>query len=277
MNITGSVILGLIYVLPGILFVVGFARVLSTKTPSPFDGQLSTGFILAIPAALLMHFVGIGSSHLLSWSWGTPKPDLHLALTLLLADSKSAEYATAIANVAKYWLAATIYFVALAIASPYIGRRISKKFQRHRAADWYELLRNRADVLWLTTEMQIGGVAYLFAGALKEFKVSGDGELERVVLVGAARRTLRRPTPEEMENGGETYQDGGWIAIPGEHVVLKMDSSRTVNVDYWYVEDDEAESSAISDAEEDQRTSRSGPTLPHCCNGDTPNTGSTKS
>lgn len=106
-------------------------------------------------------------------------------------------------------------------------------------------------MLWLTTDMQIGGVAHLFAGMLKDFKVSADGELERVVLIGAVRRTLKRPSQEEMNSGEESYQSGGWIPIPGEYVILKMSSSNTVNVDYWYLEEEKPDPEADEDESSD--------------------------
>jgi len=59
MNFTGGVVLGLLYVLPGIFFVFGLARLFNTKLPSPFDGQLSTGIVLALLATILMHSLGI--------------------------------------------------------------------------------------------------------------------------------------------------------------------------------------------------------------------------
>lgn len=243
MNITGSVILGLIYVLPGILFVFGLTRLFSTKTPSPFDSQISTGIVLALPAALLMHAIGIGAANLSSWSLGTPEPDPAQALRMLLSDSRSEAMGAAISTAAEHWFAITIYFLALSICSWRLGKRANRWIKPNRRADWYDLLRREADLLWLTTDMQIGGVAYLFAGALLDFKVSAEGELERVVLTGAVRRTLKRPNKDEMDARDEDYQDGGWIPIPGEHVVLKMSGSHTVNVDYWYLEQEEPDNS----------------------------------
>ena len=238
MNFTGNVILGLFYVLPGIVFVFGLTRLFSTKSPSPFDGQFSTGFILALPSALLMHAIGIGAACIVSGLFGTPAPDPAQALTLLLGDPKSTASAEAVAKAGASWIAITAYFLFLTPVSWGLGKVANKRVKPNRRADWYDLLRHKADMLWLTTDMEMGGVAHLFAGMLKDFKVSADGELERVVLIGAVRRTLERPTAEQIQSGDENYQAGGWIPIPGEHVVLKMSGSNTVNVDYWYVEDE---------------------------------------
>lgn len=241
MNITGSVILGLLYVLPGILFVTGLTRLFSTKTPSPFDGQLSSGIILALPAAVLMHVIGLSVTYLLAWISGSPEPDLAQALTMLLGDPKSEAATQAIAATGKRWGAISAYFVLLSIFSFVSGKAVNKRIKQHRRADWYDLLSHEADMLWLTTDMQIGGAAYLFAGMLRDFKVSADGALERVVLIGAVRRTLKRPTASEIQSSDENYEEGGWISIPGEYVVLDMKNSHTVNVDYWYLEKEEPE------------------------------------
>jgi len=245
MNFTGSVILGLLYVLPGILFVSGLTRLFSTKTPSPFDGQLSSGIIVALPAAMLMHVIGIASAHVAARLIDTPVPDAGQALVMLLGDAKSEAASTAIANAGEHWVAIGSYFVLLGLFSFAVGKYANRFFRHRRRADWYDLLRHEADMLWLTTDMQIGGVAHLFAGMLKDFKVSADGALERVVLIGAVRRTLKRPSQTEIESGDETYQQGGWVPIPGEYVVLDMRSSHTVNVDYWYLEQEQEEAEEL--------------------------------
>lgn len=236
MNFTGNVILGLFYVLPGIVFVFGLTRLFSSKSPSPFDGQLSTGFILALPSALLMHAIGIGAAYFVSWLFGTAEPAPEQALTLLLGDPKSTT--SAVAKAGASWIAIAAYFLFLTPVSWGLGKVANKWVKPNRRADWYDLLRHKADMLWLTTDVEIGGVAHLFAGVLKDFRLSSDGELERVVLMGAVRRPLMRPTEQEIASGEENYQDGGWIPIPGEHVVLKLSGSNTFSVDYWYLEDE---------------------------------------
>jgi hypothetical protein len=248
MSITGNVILGLIYVLPGILFVFGLTRLFSPKEPSPFDGQISTGIALAIPAALLMHVIWLGIAHLLALWPGLPKPQVSDALTLLLGDSRSNPTTDAIASAARHWFWIGAYFLTLFVFSFSTGKFANTRLKARRRADWFDLLSKKADMIWLTTDMEIGGVAYLFAGMLHDFKLSPDGELERVVLLGTVRRTLKRPSEQDMAVADENYQDGGWVPIPGEYVVLKMSATNTVNLDYWYLEEDAADETAEPDA-----------------------------
>jgi hypothetical protein len=238
MNFTGSVIVGLLYVLPGILFVTGLTKLFSSREPSPFDGQLSIGLMLALPAAIAMHFAWlIVSSGISSWL-ATPEPSVSHALRLLLSDPRSSEATQALATVSSYWGYIATYFVSLCITSFCLGKLSNKLFKHRRKADWYDLLRHEADFLWLTTELEMGGVPYLFAGVLKDFRISTDGTLDRVVLCAAVRRTLKRPTAREMRKKDERYQPGGWVPIPGEFVVLDMKKAQTINVDYWYLEGD---------------------------------------
>lgn len=244
MNFTGGVILGLLYFLPGILFVFGLSKLFDAKLPSPFEGQLSTGIVLALLAALFIHTIAIIVLCLVPLG---PDPDVSKAMLLLLGDYKSEEIQSALGSLGDDWLYISVYFLSISAAAFWFGSLANKYVRLSRRADWYDLLTRDADILWLTADVQVGGIAYLFAGVLKDFKISSDGELDRVVLVGAVRRTLKRPTQEQMDSKDEDYKDGGWIPIPGEYVVLNMSGCNTVNVDYWYLEennvaDDVAES-----------------------------------
>ncbi len=237
MNLTGGVILGFLYLLPGIAFVFGFTRVFNRKLPSPFDGQLSAGLVLALVASIALHTVASFLLHLIPIG---PDPDVGEALLLLLGDYKSEPVQVAVTSAAKYWWAISLYFLILSNTAYRLGRWINTRAKSTRRADWYDLLTHDAAMLWLTTDIEINGAAYLYAGMLKDFKISADGDLERIVLLGAVRRPLARPSKQEIESGAEDYQEGGWISIPGEHVILSMASSRTVNIDYWYLDETES-------------------------------------
>lgn len=187
-----------------------------------------------------MHTLCIGAVKLLGTFLPIPTPDIGQAMSLLLGDPKAPGQAAVIKSVGDRWVAISGYFVFASVLAFLLGKCANRLIKKNRRANWYELLtKEDADFIWLTVDVELGGEAYLYAGMVKDFRLSTDERLERVVLLGAVRRTLKRPTEEEIEAQAESYNERGWIDIPGEHVVINTLDSRTVNVDYWYLESDQ--------------------------------------
>lgn len=250
MNLTGSVILGLLYVLPGALFVAGANRLFTSREPSPFDGQFSAGLMLALLMSLMLHSAGICLARALQPFLGFAEPNAEFAISLLLGDPKSATSKAALSSLGANWSSAVAYFVLLSVASYLLAYLASPLLRSKNQANWFNLLGGdgEADFIWLTADVEMGGVSYLFAGVLREFSTASNGALERVVLTHAVRRTLKRPSAREIRKKDERYQAGGWIEIPGEFVVLDTTRSTTVNVDYWYLSSDEPDGESASDS-----------------------------
>lgn len=187
-----------------------------------------------------MHTLCIGLAKLLGTFLPIPTPDIGQAMSLLLGDPKAPGQAEVIKSVGERWVAISGYFVFSSVFAFLLGKCANRLIKKNRRANWYELLTKQdADFIWLTVDVELGGEAYLYAGMVKDFRLSTDERLERVVLLGAVRRTLKRPTEEEIEAQAESYNERGWIDIPGEHVVINTLDSKTVNVDYWYLESDQ--------------------------------------
>jgi len=232
--------------MPGIAFVAGLSRLYTTRTPSLFDGQISLGIVGAVFAAIVIHFLSIGLTAAISQLLPVPTPAPYEALLLLFNGSGSDEFRQVIEGLKTDWPYVGIYFVLAAVLGFCLGKGANRQIRFNKHANWYGLLRGEdADFIWLTTDIDVGGEAFLYAGMVRDFRVSASGDLDRVVLLGAVRRPLRRPTPEEISRKTENYNDRGWIQIPGEYVILRMASARTVNIDYWYLEDEREDCEAI--------------------------------
>ncbi|MDH5824320.1 hypothetical protein QFW77_15195 [Luteimonas sp. RD2P54] len=257
MNITGNVILGLLYLVPGVLFVAGLSRLYTTRTPSLFDGQISLGIVGSVVAAIAMHSLCIAIANVITPYLGIPAPDASQAISLLLSDSRSDRVEQLINDAGRTWRYVSAYFIFASISAFILGKCANRLIKLNRRANWYDLLRDEdADFIWLTTDIDVGGDTYLYAGMVKDFKIASDGELERVVLLGAVRRPIRRPSQSEIDEHRESYNERGWIEIPGEYVILRMSEARTINIDYWYLEQEreDPESASNQPSNDDARS-----------------------
>lgn len=73
----------------------------------------------------------------------------------------------------------------------------------------------------------------------------------------------------ELEASPEAYNERGWISIPGEHVVLNTITAKTVNVDYWYVDREDASRLEEEELQKNNASTQGGGSsnaaLPHWC------------
>lgn len=238
MGLSLSVLVALCVLLPGAAFVFGLTRLHSPTSPAtPLDQHLSVGLAIALAVALLFQAVWLAIWRVLLDCMGEPSPDVAQVLGLLAGDLKSIYSRAAAASLQAYPVRIALYFVGLTILAWYAGKKANSFIPNRRSASWFDLLRPKdAAFVWLTTDLHLDGECYLFAGWVKEFSVAKTGNLERVVLGYA----IRRPLNQELTEEGIPVGDG-WIEIPGEFVVLQMESAQTVNVDYFFDNDQVSE------------------------------------
>lgn len=243
-----SALTALVLLLPGIAFVFGLARLWSpTSSRSPFEQHFSAGLLIAIGSALLLHAFGIvwaNVSHLLGWT-GAPAPSL--ALILLAGDLKAPGAAQALRTVENHPLLIATYFAFVSGVGLGAGRLANRWLPRPVRAEWAALLEMPEE--WrlggafavLTTDVTHGNATWLYAGYLDDFMIDRDGRLERVVFRGyAARRLLSdEAQPEPLDDPMYAPRDR-WTEIPGEVFVLQMAQARTINVDFFFDEEDQA-------------------------------------
>lgn len=235
MGLSLSVLVALYLLLPGIAFYFALSRLHRSNKPSTaLDQQVSVGLAISVFASVVLQAAGYSIAELLHYAIAyIPSPDPGSTLLLLSGTVTGPLGARAIAAAASTPGLLAIYVVLLTFAGARAGRSWNKRFRRSRDADYYELL-HKAGVAFtvVTVDVQIGSNCFLYSGIAVEFSTTSDGSLARVVLEG----TLRKPHPYEAPVPPD--ENNGWVDIPGEFCVLQLKSCNTVNVDYWYTDED---------------------------------------
>jgi hypothetical protein len=244
-----SVLVGLCIFLPGAAFVLGLTRLYNPSAPgSPIDQHFSAGLALAVAANVLLHGICFSVATGYTRAHGLPEPDVGPVLALLSGDLKSAWGKAGVQSLTEFPLSISAYFLTATTIAWAAGILANRLITLQPRASWAELLKpQEVSFVWLTTEVQLDGVCYLFAGPVQEFSIGKDGNLERVVLPYAVKKPfpLRKrksasgtcPDSGLQEAQSSKELDGGWIEIPGETLVLQLKDSKTVNLDYFYEED----------------------------------------
>ncbi len=243
-----SVLVGLCIFLPGAAFVLGLTRLYNPSAPgSPIEQHFSAGLALAVAANVVLHGIGFSLAAGYTRARGLPEPDIGPVLALLSGDLKSAWGMAGVQSLTEFPLRISAYFLTTTTIAWAAGIMANRLIRLRPRASWAELLKpQEVSFVWLTTEVQLDGMCYLFAGPVQEYSVGKDGNLERVVLPYAIKKPLplrkkksaSDTCPEQgpQENQSSKELDGGWIEIPGETLVLQLKDSKTVNLDYFYEE-----------------------------------------
>lgn len=243
MGLSLSVLVALCFFMPGAAFVIGISRLhSSSRPPSSIEQHVSLGLVVAILAALFFHGIWLASFQLLLSTFQAPVPSVEQFASLLVGGVATEHGSEAVKSLQKYPLRITAYWLSVTLIAWHLGKTINKKIARNTDASWFELLKpSDADFVWLTAETHMDGSCFLFAGVVREFCVGKTGDLERVVLGFAVKRQLNPPLAQV---GGTLI--GNWTEIPGEFVVLQMRGSNTINIDYFYEDDELADSPDVA-------------------------------
>lgn len=244
-----SVLVGLCIFLPGAAFVLGLTRLYNPSAPSsPIDQHFSAGLALAVAANIVLHGISFSLATGYTRARGWPEPDIGQVFALLSGDIKSAWGKAGVQSLAEFPLRVSSYFLFTAALAWSAGIFANRMIRLRPRASWSDLLRPQdVSFVWLTTEVQLDDTCYLFAGPVQEFSVGKDGNLERVVLPYAIKKPLpahkkkfaddTHPEQSPQEASSGTELNGGWSEIPGEVLVLQLRDSKTVNLDYFYEEE----------------------------------------
>lgn len=185
--------------------------------------------------------------------------DLRILISLLAPGSSEASDATAnaVGSDLPYVL---LYFGSLLPLSAVLGyfahvlvraRQLDHRFRVLRFNNyWYYLLTGemalfpnskmglpKVDGVYLSAvvDCQIGSV--LYRGIVKDFTFDSSGRLDTILLIEAERRLLAEDyRPEGRAEGAGA--DGRYYSIVGDLFVLKYVEIKTLNLDYFYFEDE---------------------------------------
>jgi hypothetical protein len=230
----------LLILLPGFCFTYGFGRVSNPASPSTIiDQHVTVALVISLAWAIFAHLIFLA----ISFEWATwmhvAPPDPSLILPVLAGDTEHADGVKAIESVREHYFPISAYFLAVSAGSKYLGQLANLLWPKAKGgpADWHALLSgDDVDFIVLTSDGKIDDTCYLFTGVLGDFFVGPSGRLERIVLRYAARRAFSGA--DALIPRGHPLGDG-WVEIPGEYLVLNLTEQTTVNVDYFFFEDDD--------------------------------------
>jgi len=242
MNVALPALIAFFLLLPGFIFRTNLKRAERTTLDfSPF-GQVAAE---AIIWALALHLAWVGLSHLVFRHTFEP-----LVLMKLLSSAPASQSeATEAVGRQFNWIAA--YFASLIGVSylvPKIVRSVISRFRLDRAdarfsaifrfhqAPWYYLLtgadfkpEEAPDLIVVSAIVEVGKEAVLYVGILDEFYVDADGQLDRLVLQGVARRPIsadKNTVPADAASENRFYN------VDGDSFVLRYGDVITLNIQY---------------------------------------------
>lgn len=254
MNIALPAFVAFLLLLPGFIFRSRFKLAeRSSLDFSPFGRVAADAILWAIFAHLLWLFF----SFILFSQQFEPE------VMLKLLSSAPASQSEAITKVSKDfpWIAG--YFGSLLLASliiPLILRaqiakrrldrgtaRFSGIFRFHDAP-WYYLLTGadfsedeKPDFIMISAIVEVAKDAVLYVGILDNFFFDADGNLDRLILQGVARRPLSADKNKIEEVG---ISEQRFYDIDGDYFVLRYQDVKTLNVQYFKLNEVEHSSQA---------------------------------
>ena len=252
MGLSLSVLVALILLLPGAAFVFAATRLHNPTAPSTgLEQQLSLSLAVALIAAICGHLFMLTILQVGAWAFPSwHRPNL-MAVIQLLGGHTNPSAAGAPRALSEHPFCVGIYIVVVTFVMWTVGKRVNKRLERKEPADWYQLLKpDDVGFVVLTADFAFSGETVLFKGIVLEFRISKAGDLERVVLGIAARKSFALaglPQPVQADSADTASEKGaedsgrslgyGWIEIPGEKVVLQMRDAKTVNLDYFWTQE----------------------------------------
>jgi hypothetical protein len=243
MNIALPAFVAFLLLLPGFIFRSRFKLAERTSLDfSPF-GRVAADAILW---AIFAHLMWLSFAFILFSRYFEPE------VMLKLLSSAPANQSEAISKVSKdfTWIAG--YFGSLflaALITPILLRAQIAKWRLDRGtaplssifrfhdAPWYYLLTGadfsedeKPDLIMISAIVELAKDAVLYVGILDNFFFDSDGNLDRLILQGVARRPLSADKTKAEEVG---ISDDRFYDIDGDSFVLRYQDVKTLNVQYF--------------------------------------------
>lgn len=243
MNVALPALVVFLLILPGFVFRSRFKRAERTALDyAPFGRVVAE----AVLWAALLHAIWLIAAYVFR------SQVLHLELLLGLMSASPPAQATAIdalasraGDIAWYFgsLFAASYFVPAGLRAVITWRRFDRAGHwlapvvRFHDAPWYYLLTGAdfaegelPDLIKVTAIVDVASQPYLYVGFLEDFFFSPDGQLDRLVLQGVARRPMQDDMP--------VVEDERFYPIEGDYFVLRYAEAITLNIQYLVLQDE---------------------------------------
>lgn len=237
-----SALVAALLLLPGVFFLLGLNRQFDASTPSSSLGEtFGVSLFVVVAASVLAHHLGLAGVAVAHRFGLAPAADLDAVFVLLAAVDDPNLILAAIKSATTNTKHVVNYFaitVGLSLFAGWLARNFLEP------PGWYALLtppkKNGPSLATLTAEICLADKAYLYSGILYDYEIDRSGSLARVTLKYAQRRQLDNGSPAPA-----------WTPIPGDYFVMLMDGVRTVNIDYWYLEDTLTDLQQLTDKADD--------------------------
>lgn len=235
MNLALPAALLLVLALPGFIFVYAYTGNLRSRNdPVVSSESMTLGWIFSLVSAIVAHALWVPLSNWVLGTLGSPlSVDIDSVMYWIAGDYKGG-FDQHVHPFTRHPYAALSYFASLYIAAGVAGMIAHDIVRRN---DWdrkFALLRfNNAWHYLFYADATVAGVLVtvtcahegstcLYAGVLDTYDFSGTGELERIVLISAARAQFSA-TPGSAPR---------FARIPGDKFVVWCRDVNTLNIDY---------------------------------------------
>ena len=241
----------LLLALPGFIVVYTYkGRLRPQDDALVSSGSMTMGWVVSLAAAGLAHAVWIPVADYYSRHWGSgAQADLGSILFLLSGEYKdTSAFEKFVRSITDYpysvfFYFATLYFlvalVGLCLNRFVLGNQLDLKVGFLRFNNkWHYLFGGdqfpRKDAVWVTVTCCHKTQTCLYAGLLKTYEFSQDGEIERLTLEYAQRAEFK----------GTIDFVPKFVAIPGDRFVIWCRDVNTLNLQYVVVNEDDTDAGA---------------------------------
>lgn len=246
MNIAFPALLLFLLLIPGFLYRAAFKSLEGEKVDAgPFASttlkSILSAFVLNI---LAWAFVELVTPYTVHWDallglmvgekadGGTKTSGANAAIALVAAHP--------VPHVAYFALLYTVSLLAgwgtRAIVEKYSLDRADRRFHRlwRSGTEWYYLFNGRDEpfkpyIVYVTTLVNLDE-PYLYRGIFERYFLTGNGELDRIVLSGVSRRKM---SADRKEGEGKDEENPAFYTIYGDFFVLRYSEIATLNIAYW--------------------------------------------
>lgn len=222
---TLSALFIILFFLPGFIFNLGYYN----SESIPLNFSLSHKTIVSLFITLILHTIGLT---ILVYCLDEA---LHFNVLFILFSGMAGDIVRSLTNnTIAFAVLYLIILYAVALLTGIFLRWAVKKFQLDRYhffridSPWYYLFKGegQADGVKIAATMEIAGNSFLYVGILAGFFINKEGDLDRLVLISAARRPLER----DKDTSSEPTR---FYPLDGHYFILKYAEMKNLNVEYF--------------------------------------------
>lgn len=258
MNLAFQALLFFLLLLPGLLLRSNYNGRIAKELVLPQNyPPFSREAIRVLIYAVLLNVLWVVLSNVIG-QWNGYYVDLKSVQFLLMGDySDTQMQQRAINSVTDHPIKVFLYFFSLYVFSTYFGFKLHKtireygldkkcKFFRFNN-QWHYLLtgeimefpeteENPTEVDFVFVSAVVD--SYLYVGTVADYELDGRGNLARLILQQAYRRKLSDDA-DSVDEQPDLESDSRYYRIKGDYFLLDCDKTRNLNIDYWYLPEEE--------------------------------------